>query len=865
MLRALIVAAVAGAAVAAPVPSGRSAAVPSIAPAHMPGSDHDYLPCFVPGFPRGPGVNNQLNNTGGFNAVQIYPCAASSADQCTIGSAAVAPCTNLLFPGNASTYFNITVDANFLVLQFYSTQPFSFHGISSTPPVVVPWPSASSPVNVPYPVEGVLLCDSSADCPTGVPCVTSQQPSRCQALTPSPAPPTPSASAPPSPSPQPASVQCNISGVWYQPHPAATASGTSTSTGTGSAQQQVNHHHPATLGLTRYGHSADAIITINMTAGTPGAFIWSCTSGHALCPGNTSALNGTGVLSSGDRTFTLTAYNTSVGKVVGLLNNTFTCNLITLLMPVAGLEWQLQTPKSTPVLDTEVSVASFLGAGATQMVATGVAILSAPPAGQQGKAVVAVAANGQAAYPGITPQLLLNGTAASNGTLLILSADVSLPSASPLTVLAVYKLGCRLDHVRANAAGQVAVAGDFGVALLSGLSATATAATAATPAASASVVWHDPLLDVEPGSCGVCCSLEGNTNTTCRLDVGEDGVVAAYLAAATVSNGAWLWAAWSPAGKRFAQEARTGASLTTVAVDSAHSQLAIGWFYDSNTGKEPMVMPAVDVWSYAAAVTSGADLSINYQLMPWSATVYRSPGPCNGNVADGRILDMRFGRDGVMLFAGRSDGGDSPFMCGLRNPQRVTPLVSYDGYTSPYNMQSQAITNMLRVDPVVGEVIVGQQMVARLPSGPQRANTLMTLAAHSDEAGNLYLLQLAACCIANMGNLTLNGQPLAPNVDATVLQIVSPSFTHRIAWTHFIAAVNTTGGGGGPVDVDVRGGAVAVVMTSGADMVTAQALAGSSSNVGGAPVGYLVLMPTVTAAHGPAAGGPAAGGDAHGE
>ena len=105
--------------------------------------------------------------------------------------------------------------------------------------------------------------------------------------------------------------------------------------------------------------------------------------------------------------------------------------------------------------------------------------------------------------------------------------------------------------------------------------------------------------------------------------------------------------------------------------------------------------------------------------------------------------DARFGRNGRLLFAGRSDGGNSPFYCGLRNDSRVTPMGVIDGYTTPYDMQSQAITNMLQLEAASGEVIVGQVKLVRV--GPRGGgNTLLTLAAQTDGAGVLYELQSAA-------------------------------------------------------------------------------------------------------------------------
>jgi hypothetical protein len=159
-----------------------------------------------------------------------------------------------------------------------------------------------------------------------------------------------------------------------------------------------------------------------------------------------------------------------------------------------------------------------------------------------------------------------------------------------------------------------------------------------------------------------------------------------------------------------------------------------------------------------------------------------------------------------------------------------------------FGWQAQAITNFLRVDPKSGEALVGQIQLARLPSSG--GNTLLTLAASSDTSGNVYLLQSAACCIANMGNLSVNDLPTQASGDGVALHILSADLEHRYHWNDF-----TTGGGvqGSqvPVDLDVRGSAVAVLLLSSGDMVQVGALPDTGPSGSGAPVGYLVLLPTV--------------------
>ena len=109
--------------------------------------------------------------------------------------------------------------------------------------------------------------------------------------------------------------------------------------------------------------------------------------------------------------------------------------------------------------------------------------------------------------------------------------------------------------------------------------------------------------------------------------------------------------------------------------------------------------------------------------------------------------------------------------------------------------------------------------------------------------------QDAACCIANMGNLTVNGVATQASGDGVALHILGPSLEVRHHWNDFtLGGPSPTQGSQGGVDIDVRGTAVALVMTTSGAMVTAGPLAGSGPNLGGAPVGYLVVLPTVPVA-----------------
>lgn len=563
----------------------------------------------------------------------------------------------------------------------------------------------------------------------------------------------------------------------------------------------------------RAGHVADAYITLVSQPG--GAFTFACKASRKPCPGGVLALNGTGQLSRAGNEFTLTpSPGSGLGPIAGVVNDTFGCRVLALLTGLpAPVQWQYYGPPPATPLNTEVTVASYVsGVAVGTFASTGVAILS--------PSLLLLAGNGPAAFPGITPALLLSASADSNGTLLLLR----LPAApgAPTSVAAVIKVGGRVDHARASTSGNVVVAGSFGVAVVRDVE--------SVP----SVAWHDPLQDVTPGSCGTCCSNGGAV--TCRVDIGDDGIVAVALAAATQS-GEWLWAAWDATGVRMLARAERAAALTSVYVHSATQTVGASWFYNDNTGHEPMVMPAAAAFTYATLPPQ-----LHFRAFPWGARTYRSPGPCDGHVADGRIMALRAGRNGSLLVAGRSDGGDSPFACGLRNASRVVPYAQVDDYTNPSNMQSQAITQLLRLDPAAGEVALAQTQVARLPTGPRRGNTLLTLGAHSDGAGTLYLLQDAACCIPNMPNLTINGMPLNGWSDAAVLQVLDASMARRLAWTHFARPGSV--GASAAVDIDVRGGLVALTMLASSDNVLVSAITGTGPHPAGVPVAYLVVLPT---------------------
>jgi len=222
----------------------------------------------------------------------------------------------------------------------------------------------------------------------------------------------------------------------------------------------------------------------------------------------------------------------------------------------------------------------------------------------------------------------------------------------------------------------------------------------------------------------------------------------------------FLWGAYSATGVLLQPPTAAPHALVTVYVDSARSTLGVGWNYDSDTGEEPMVMPRVVAYTYTATALSEDPV---YTLMPWDAEQYRDDGPCDGNVADARVDTVRAGRDGSLLFAAHSDGGDSPFRCDMTDSEEEVDFVVIDCYTDSEGMTgdqaSAAITNLVKLDPGSGQSLTGQVQLTRLGKCIDNANgnSLFTVAVMSDAAGTIYELQNAGYFISGMGDGTVNG------------------------------------------------------------------------------------------------------------
>ena len=256
----------------------------------------------------------------------------------------------------------------------------------------------------------------------------------------------------------------------------------------------------------------------------------------------------------------------------------------------------------------------------------------------------------------------------------------------------------------------------------------------------------------------------------------------------------------------------------------------------------------ISAYLFEFDINIGIQSAIAFRFLTFScANRYRSPGPCDGNVADSRAERIMFVNDktGVLL-VGRSDGGNGVYQCQTRNVTQKTALVGYDGYTESYNMQAQAISYIGRLKPTTGQVIIGSYNLVRLQSST-RGNSLATVGAGADAAGNVYLAQTASCCIQNMANLTANGEPLQPTGDGAALQVVSKDFTTRKMWHHFTRPGSANHTSSRAVGIAVGNEMAVFVATTSQNMVLANQLHGSKAPGNDMPTtqGYLAVVHTL--------------------
>jgi len=356
---------------------------------------------------------------------------------------------------------------------------------------------------------------------------------------------------------------------------------------------------------------------------------------------------------------------------------------------------------------------------------------------------------------GKTPTVFLGG---SSGAVLRLEPTGAVRAVARLGS-AVADLEARVSLRESSEArrdsGTVAVAGDFGLAVLA-------------PDLE-SLLWS-----------------VGDQGAASRVAIGSDGTVAALFGKAVRIYGA--------TGKLLGTLTLSDSAVNDVAVDGRGQRVFVTGFAQRDGGPCSQLQVAwVRAYSYA-----GSPL---WKAYDWT---HAQAAAANSSCADTRGVRLALGRDGWLYFAGESAGGNSIFRFSPQDLASPAPNVKSDKYTDPYNTASNPITYLARLDPASGANLAGQFLLARLDSG--KGNTLRPRALAADEAGRVYIGGVSAYAIASRASLTLDGEVLPPYAgdDAWVL-VASPDLKERLLWMVWNA------GGKGEVRGLAAGGGIAAL------------------------------------------------------
>eukprot|EP01084_Bolivina_argentea_P129702 229051_1 len=506
-----------------------------------------------------------------------------------------------------------------------------------------------------------------------------------------------------------------------------------------------------------------------------------------------------------------------------------------LLLLISMLSINSAYGASNTSLNFNINLGTFLGSsGTNQLYPVAVDLLT--------DGTVLVAGNGQYTF-GLSNSYIeglsnSSSNSKSNGTILVIDPKTLKPSKLIKISDSIYDLTVN------RKTNDFVIAGSFGIAIIkSDLTAS---------------FYVNSLSEFNFSSSTGICNSDGKT---CKVNIANDNTVGAMIATNRLSQGYYEYAVLSAMdGKllgiifvriviayiyvhiyKLGSSSTKANGFTSIAINSESKEFYYTEFYDSNTGKEPIVMPCMRVQNYALTQTYYSDYCFD-------AHELRNPAyKCNGDVADGRAEAIRvlsYNNKQYLYYLGRSDGGDTMYNCQSQNLNVSIDMVQIDSYTSPYNMGAQAISFYAQMDIKTGLVNYGQMNLGRLSSG--KGNSLQSYEIDIDNDGNVYIMQEAACCIQNTNNVTVNNQHTGAYVGGdAVLQVLSSDFKQRLYWTRFTAATGASSCNAVDLGVSQRGKTGAMVITTGGNMILDKPFNGTKAPNNGEKMGYLVVFPTV--------------------
>jgi len=445
-------------------------------------------------------------------------------------------------------------------------------------------------------------------------------------------------------------------------------------------------------------------------------------------------------------------------------------------MPEFALEVDLQIPQSEATNNLEVFTASYLGGD-----------------GDDRAAGVDIAPDRTIVFAGtFTGEIaeISNNNLLGDGNGTVIRTD-----ATGREILSVSRIGSEIFDLDVDGdRGNIAIVGDFGIALLS-------------PEADR-LLWHDPLAAIDT-------TLKSYST---RVSIGEDGNIAILADKKIVL--------FDRQGNAIAYFPVVGGFAADIVVHSPSRSLIVTGFTQKDGGGCSQLQVAF-LRAY------GYDSRRRWENYDWTHAEAFSH---NSSCADTRGYRIALGEDGLMYFAGESAGGNSIFRYQPRNLNAEANNIHFDPYTRAYNTSSNHITYVARFDPYNGDLERGQFHLGRLPDG--RGNAMQPRAIAADEAGNVYIGG-RAFYHDRMRDTAISGQFGSYAVTDNFVLAIAPDFSSR----HYLVSWNR-GCEGENIVVGIaaaRGVRAMTSNTAGCDMITVNAR--QARPQGGAEMLYSVWEP----------------------
>jgi hypothetical protein len=404
-----------------------------------------------------------------------------------------------------------------------------------------------------------------------------------------------------------------------------------------------------------------------------------------------------------------------------------------------------------------------------------------------------------------TNYTLLGAATNASGSLLHFNTDGT-------DLQAITRLGNSVDDVDVNRNnGQIAVVGDFGLAMLS--------------ADGSTVLWSQSGGGIGDGGSAVYS--KGR-----RVSVGSDGTVAA------VFNGfAYLFDAsgnslGAPLNFRdngvLVGGGLYGNRAEDIVVDGTSKQVMVaGWSQTSANAQSPWI----HTYDYdsASLITDWNSQEVWRNYRWWASALNNT-----GLLADSRIKRISQGEDGAFYFVGNTDGGNTVFQ---RNPKYLDASnnrgadvigttvsnVQIDRWNNGAGASVGAFGYFARVNAGNGELPVAQFQYSS--AGVNQAKSFRIEAITADASGNTYIGGQSSDQMPERASLTINGNAIGPRVASeTSLIGVANDFASRVQLGSFTA----TGGAPGTITALASGGGRLVILgNTDGDIVTISPLDGT--------------------------------------